>query len=1239
MNELKAPSLQSLLESDRGSTDSLLAESLQLDIEDLDDVEYSIPPLGVLPTLESVLSEFEGDSDIASTNTVPAPTPTPSMGGDENTRAGGSILRHVLLQGVSSQTSSAADRVHAGMATACAVSQLIAVGTSHGHILNFDNTQTLRWAHQDKSAQGAVTALDYNQDCSRLLAGYARGLVVMIDTHSGDVLRNLFDSITPNTGVLHVKWTSRPALALCSDSGGSVWSLSFTRKLGIRGCASRCLFSGARGEVCAFEPLITDTDVQHDLDQYSIVALATLSKYFIVTIRPRLRVIKFHTLTGPPDCLPLLAWQMVLIQAADSSRTIDPVIVVGRGNQLFFHQLFINSGRINLLFLRHVQLACNLLAVHWLGTKSVACLDTSEILHLIDVRSSKESECLDIATAGLVYGSAQFKGLATGGNVSPALALAGSYACYNTVVSRGTQLYVLGARSMHMITVRTWSERISYLVKNQRWTEACDLAIECYKAAGDRPRKKIQAKERAIVLFREYIAGSSRAPEYCLGSIVNCLIEVNELDLLWDELWDRLHSTGLFLTLITEHIEKDSIKRVNPIISQALVDFWLNLSPQKLEEILLKLDWTCLDLDQVLKAVKKKKLFRAQMYLNTKALGDYTISLIELIPQIHKEEPHLGNSLLVYISSCLAGRGYPHGDIPVEQVQHVKHEVLRCLASLHSSTSEPNELPYPYLRALLKFDTRETLNVISLAFQEKEFNGELGFSHRKRIINILLEIMTPENATWSEIGCLLNFISQQISSNCLPADSTLIDKVINYLAMEEITGETARQHSERESAWHELLSSNFLQHLTDEEQLRMARKANCYQVVEYLLEKLQIYDEILECYLNNQIRYDSMFAYIEMHAKNPERKVYEQLLLHFPRILSIDAEKTTRIVAVYFSNNIVDLISTTKSDTKLLFAFLKALHRLSVPLNSVNSETLLELLCINEPQSVDQFLENCDAYRIETALDIVQKHHLTTACIMLFEKQGDYQMAFDLSLKLLKEASEENAEACALQISSLCARASQVLSVQEREEYWFELLNLILSREYLKSITKNMLHEASQHVDLPRLVQLVMNTGTVSGNIGDIKDLLMGMLSNSRYETHAMATTAKILGADLHEKFVKRQKEAHRGLWVTFVKCVICRQRLYNQTDVLVLGPCGHSMHVRCIEHKENGFNDCASHHSHQSEDEEETKFKCPRCGSEIPESEPLELSQPTVKLIECNRSKENVELGVLQLKAPPRKF
>lgn len=69
---------------------------------------------------------------------------------------------------------------------------------------------------------------------------------------------------------------------------------------------------------------------------------------------------------------------------------------------------------------------------------------------------------------------------------------------------------------------------------------------------------------------------------------------------------------------------------------------------------------------------------------------------------------------------------------------------MRCLTAQHSMNSPEGEMPYPYLRALLQFDTRETLNVLSLAFMEREFNTELGMSQRQRIINILLEIIDDD---------------------------------------------------------------------------------------------------------------------------------------------------------------------------------------------------------------------------------------------------------------------------------------------------------------------------------------------------------------------------------------------------------------------------------------------------------------------------------------------------------------
>ena len=77
---------------------------------------------------------------------------------------------------------------------------------------------------------------------------------------------------------MHFKFTDSPTLALCSDSGGSVFELNFRRTMGIRGCDSKCLFSGSRGEVCCLEPLLLHQLNSHPLHGVVLVAMATLSK-------------------------------------------------------------------------------------------------------------------------------------------------------------------------------------------------------------------------------------------------------------------------------------------------------------------------------------------------------------------------------------------------------------------------------------------------------------------------------------------------------------------------------------------------------------------------------------------------------------------------------------------------------------------------------------------------------------------------------------------------------------------------------------------------------------------------------------------------------------------------------------------------------------------------------------------------------------------------------------------------
>nr|XP_027235007.1 vacuolar protein sorting-associated protein 8 homolog [Penaeus vannamei] len=156
-----------------------LVKQLDLQLEELDDVEFQLPPIGELPTLESILNENDpgsvSDDDLGIPPTPIQKTSFSNDGGDtlsvhsrgssdsrsrtssERHSCGsrsrkdaqhkthGSILRHVILTGVAAQLVSAHDRVGAGLPTTMAVGNIICIGTSHGLILVFEPTQALKF--------------------------------------------------------------------------------------------------------------------------------------------------------------------------------------------------------------------------------------------------------------------------------------------------------------------------------------------------------------------------------------------------------------------------------------------------------------------------------------------------------------------------------------------------------------------------------------------------------------------------------------------------------------------------------------------------------------------------------------------------------------------------------------------------------------------------------------------------------------------------------------------------------------------------------------------------------------------------------------------------------------------------------------------------------------------------------------------------------------------------------------
>ena len=209
-------------------------------------------------------------------------------------------------------------------------------------------------------------------------------------------------------------------LSFWADSGkflGKFWAVAafrfrITNKIICFSLVSpifRCIFSGSRGEVCTFEPLSQGQN--HPLSNRIIVALATISKVIVLTIRPVMKVLFTFPLIGGQKTLPLLSWQFVIIQTTKSHKVVDPVLAFGRQNTIHFYQLSETlSERINFIPLQKATLPFELLNMGWLNTRCMALLDTSETFHLYDVRNSETLESIELTDVQLVYGTPFFKG-------------------------------------------------------------------------------------------------------------------------------------------------------------------------------------------------------------------------------------------------------------------------------------------------------------------------------------------------------------------------------------------------------------------------------------------------------------------------------------------------------------------------------------------------------------------------------------------------------------------------------------------------------------------------------------------------------------------------------------------------------------------------------------------------------------------------------------------------------------
>ncbi|CAH0398761.1 unnamed protein product [Chilo suppressalis] len=1085
MDLLKTPSMQSLLDSDLESVESLQ----YLDIEELDEVEYALPPSNA-PTLAEVLSADEGDGGI----------PTPNKNSEEPYSC--STLQVDFLQAISQQLAQAQERSSAGTATSLSVGigGKLTVGTAHGQILSFFE-QTLRWVCNSNVEKGAVSCLSYNQDSTRLLAGYAQGLICQYESIRGILLRRvtLGGDIW---GVLRVTWAGTSGLAL--DTGGSVWLIKFSRPLGVRAARTSCLFSGARGEVVA----MTARDAR-------ILALATLSRVIIVA-GGRAAGIR---LGGPPDTLPVLEW----------CEADDKVLVCGRAKTLQWLSVTVTGSSISLRPLQRVELKSTPLWLGWLGG-NLAIFDANENLRLWGEDYDKP---LDLSNVEPVYASAFFKGLFTDGRVSRAMCKAGVSALGGVCVLEGA-LSLLGRRGIVRVRPRDLIARAKALLSSGHHLQA--LKLLCTTQGSE-----------VKALANQFIVNVSERPHLLSNrnmaeQIIKLCLKLNLSNELWTTLWEHCSSENAFVEALGDAAVRGDFatKAPSPDSTQALIERLAEFEPGLVERVVASLPFIALDPHRASVFTRERKLWRGVGAIAA-ALGGSSGAVRELAPHVQAgcggaREGRVctcaGDALVLAAADALAGRGAAGRPLPDHARPSARHDALHALlaADVRCDGQSP-------LRVMVMHDASAAVRLLEQSAREPPFAGPLAKQNRLRVARALLE-MTPELQDDKARTEILEFITGQLSTGALPSDQEVVKGV------QELAVATSGERADR--AWVTLAARApaHSDRLRDLRELAAHRPRVLWKIDAILHNPDEAIQNFFRIIHPSPTDADEFFEYVQTKIETDGDTL--DLEPHLPALISLRPRAAAAIIPDRYLDKVAPILETAPSEKTLDFA--ECLLE-SGRLQGDSAAAYLKALGETRPADVADFLaRNPGVVRPERALAIVREINALDAEAACLEAAGDPSRALDTILRRarLRSGDEAAAAAAVAEAAELCVRVASNVPPAVAEEMWTRLLGSV-------DVTPAaLLLEAAAYVPVEKLI-------AHAGSSGGGALALLGCAASRR---SGWACAARVAGREAHEAVARALAAARRGLAVRG-RCVACALRLAALPPVRTLH-CARAAHADC---------------------------------------------------------------------------
>ena len=342
----------------------------------------------------------------------------------------------------------------------------------------------------------------------------------------------------------------------------------------------------------------------------------------------------------------------------------------------------------------------------------------------------------------------------------------------------------------------------------------------------------------------------------------------------------------------------------------------------EVERCILHLNPRQMDLDSLVKLCRSHQLYDALIYIFNRGLMDYVTPLEDLLGTIDlSETPEAAaaaacsnssssNSTgthhvkaLLYLSYTLSGHAYPTGELEGATLVSARSSLIQYLSStkILQTQSTAAAVKYPIVLHLLRKDTKETLDLLEVVFNEEETMTETAFtfSDQQLLFNSLMAILvTDPNAILRRCDILhvSLFLAERYTTGIVTLPSTLLtllvqtiidsrnDAIVSTNTIEDILVSLSQRivllhHQDSTKENNATNATNAINDDTNETNmsadlptiLRSLQKANLRKPAAVLFEQVGNVEAVVRSYLedsSNDINYSSqVFDYIRKRAE------------------------------------------------------------------------------------------------------------------------------------------------------------------------------------------------------------------------------------------------------------------------------------------------------------------------------------------------------------------------------------